>query len=75
LEERLNELEVRRFDMKKQREIVYESDLILPAELRNALADVEDCVIRDRYEPDKIGVHFSWLKHRIIEWFLNHEKE
>jgi hypothetical protein len=61
--------------MKKQWEIVYESDLILPAEIRNALADVEKCVIRDRHEPDKMCIHLSWLKHRIIEWFLNHEKE
>jgi hypothetical protein len=61
--------------MKKRWELVYISETALPKELRDVLADAEEYVIKDRYEEDKILVHFSWLKHRLIEWFLNHEKE
>jgi hypothetical protein len=57
-----------------KREVVYTSETVLPDELRNLLLDVQKCVMRDRFEEDKILIHFSWLKHRLIEWLLNHEK-
>jgi hypothetical protein len=47
---------------------------ILPDEIRKLLSDVEKYVLKDKYEEDKIPVHFSYLKHRIIEWFLDHEE-
>jgi hypothetical protein len=58
-----------------ERVIRYESETVLPDELSRLLEDVQEYVIEDRNETDKVLVHFSWLKHRIIGWLLNHELE
>jgi hypothetical protein len=58
-----------------KRAVEYASELVLPDEIRHLLEDTQEYVMADIHEKDKTACHFSWLEHRLIEWFLNHAKE
>jgi hypothetical protein len=55
-----------------KREIAYESETILPIEITRLIDDTQEYVLADRNDPDKMEVHFSWLRRCITGWFLNH---
>jgi hypothetical protein len=58
-----------------KREVVYESDTVLPDEIRGILEAAREYILADMHETDKMVCHFAWLRSRVVGWFANHTKE
>jgi hypothetical protein len=55
-----------------KRQVIYESDKILPLSMELNLLHAQEYIMADRNEPDKMLAHFSWLKRCVTDWFYNH---
>jgi hypothetical protein len=55
--------------------IEYESDVFLPKEIDDNLEEIEERVLRDHLEHDKIMCHFSTLRQNLIRWFIDNNKK
>jgi hypothetical protein len=55
--------------------IKYESEMLLPEELRNNLKGLEFKILRDQFEADKINIHIARFKFDLVQWLSDHKTE